>query len=156
MRKGSISSMIEIYFGVIIIMFLFFSSIYFAQRSEVNAEADVVAVNTGFECYNNLNNILKSENIFDSKTSYYLGKSDKDLENLESIRSYLVNMNSNYKLSISEDCESYIDGCEIEGENTVIIGDILGKKVDAKCSLAITKSNCEEDCVKFLNMEVYK
>ena len=31
MRKGSISSMIEIYFGVIIIMFLFFSSIYFAQ-----------------------------------------------------------------------------------------------------------------------------
>ena len=88
-----------------------------------------MAVNTGFECYNNLNNILKSENIFDSKTSYYLGKSDKDLENLESIRSYLVNMNSNYKLSISEDCESYIDGCEIEGENTVIIGDILGKKL---------------------------
>ncbi|MEK9635322.1 MAG: hypothetical protein VW079_01475 [Candidatus Woesearchaeota archaeon] len=157
MRKGSVASMIEIYFGVMIIMFIFVSSIYFSQQGEVRSNADVIAVNSGFECYNNLNNILKSDKIFDKKTSLHLGESDDDLTNLNKIDQHLLNLNLNFKLSISEDCESFEENCELDDSYTTINhGDLSNKEKVISCSLAISKKVCEEDCVKFLHMELYK
>ena len=97
MSKGQISSIFEIYFGVIIILFIMISSFYFAERSEINAEADVQAVNTGLECYSNLNTILKTESIFDEKTSIRLGKSATLQADLDQIKSKLSDL-SNFKL----------------------------------------------------------
>jgi len=157
MRKGSISSMIEIYFGVMIIMFIFISSIYFSQIGEAKSNADVIAVNSGFECYNNLNNILKSEKIFDKKTSLYLGESDNDLNNLQTINNYLNKLNSSYKLLISEDCDSFNDLCEFDDKiASSEHGNLTGKSKVVTCSAAISKKFCEEDCTKFIHMELYK
>jgi len=155
-NKGSISSMLEIYFGVIVIMFIFISSIYFAGRSEVNSEADVIAINTGLECYNNLNNILKTDKIFGEKSSYYLGRSNNEIQDLNSIKNYIVNINSDYRISFSENCDDIKEGCSISEEDSkIIIGDIDRKSIVTSCSMGIAKSICEEDCIKFINMEVY-
>ena len=97
-RKGSVASTFEIAFGVLIVMFIFISSIYFSQIGEVKSNADVVAVNSGFECYNNLNNILKTDKIFNEKTSIILGKSDDNASNLMTIVNYFENLNSDFKL----------------------------------------------------------
>ena len=124
-RKGSVASTFEIAFGVLIVMFIFISSIYFSQIGEVKSNADVVAVNSGFECYNNLNNILKTDKIFNEKTSIILGKSDDNASNLMTIVNYFENLNSDFKLIITEDCDSFEDTCEYEEsdiENQLISG----------------------------------
>ena len=156
-NKGSVGSMIEIYFGVMIIMFLFISSIYFANQSQANSTADVVAINSGFECYNNLNNILKTDKIFDTKTSLYLGESDNDLDNLNIINNYLENINLDFKLIISENCDSFEEYCEFDDLSVSSVhGDISNKIKTVSCSGAISKKICEEDCTKFLHMEIYE
>jgi len=157
-RKGSVASTFEIAFGVLIVMFIFISSIYFSQIGEVKSNADVVAVNSGFECYNNLNNILKTDKIFDEKTSIFLGKSEDNESNLIYIVNYFENLNSNFKLIITEDCDSFEDSCEYdESDSSYTKGDILEKEKVIICSAAISKQICEdEDCSKFIHMELYK
>lgn len=157
-RKGSVASTFEIAFGVLIVMFIFISSIYFSQIGEVKSNADVVAVNSGFECYNNLNNILKTDKIFNEKTSIILGKSEDNGSNLMTIVNYFENLNSDFKLIITEDCDSFEDTCEYEESDIYEIkGNISGKEKVILCSAAISKQICEdEDCSKFIHMELYK
>ena len=155
MSKGQVSSIFEIYFGVIIILFIMISSFYFAERSEINAEADVQAVNTGLECYSNLNTILKTESIFDEKTSIYLGKSATLQADLDQIKNKLSEL-SNFKLSILDKCDNFQEGCP-EEESIAEFTNVTGI-VEQGCAFPIAREECLEDtpCTIFLKMEVYE
>jgi len=155
MGKGQISGIIEIYFGVIIILFIMISSFYFAERSEINAEADVLAVNTGLECYNNLNNILKTESIFDEKTSIRLGKSSNIQSDLDKIRENLKEL-SPFKLSILTECSDFKESCP--GEESIASFDNVTGTTEQECAFPIIREECLPDtpCTIFLKMEVFE
>ena len=95
-KQGQIASkMVEIYLGSIIIMIIVFSSFFFSGMLVARANADAVAVNTGLECHNNLNAILKSDFIFDEKTSIRLGRSSELDADLLAIQNYFDELNFN-------------------------------------------------------------
>ncbi len=155
MRKGQLSSIFEIYFGVIVILFIMVSSFYFAEVSDVNAIADVQAVNTGLECYGNLNTILKTNSIFEDKTSIHLGKSATLQTDLDQIKNSLSEL-SKFKLSILDKCDKFKEGCP-EEESLAEFTNISGT-VEQSCAMPIAREECLEDtpCVIFLKMEVYE
>ncbi len=155
MAKGQISSIVEIYFGVIIILFIMFSSFYFAERSEVQGIADITAVNSGMECYNNLNILLKTDNIFQEKTSIRLGKSTELQADLERINNSLSEIR-NFNLFILDECTKFKEGCT----NSDSIAEIINSdssQDSKKCAFPIPRETCGEDsiCTIFLKMEMH-
>ena len=131
------------------------SSFYFAEKSEINADADVLAVNTGLECYNNLNNILKTESIFDEKTSIHLGKSANLQKDLDKIRDNLKEL-SDFKLSILTECSNFKEGCP--GEDSIAAFDNVTGIVEKECAFPVIREEClpNTPCTIFLKMEVFK
>ena len=131
------------------------SSFYFAERSEINADADVLSVNTGLECYNNLNNILKTESIFDEKTSIHLGKSATLQEDLDRIRENLKEL-SDFKLSILTECSNFKEGCP--DEESIAAFNNLTSTVEQECAFPVIREECLPDtpCTIFLKMEVFE
>ena len=102
------------------------SSFYFAERSEINADADVLSVNTGLECYNNLNNILKTESIFDEKTSIHLGKSATLQEDLDRIRENLKSSKrDSYTLIVNRSINKSLSRTIITSLTTFVVVMIL-------------------------------
>ncbi len=130
------------------------SSFYFAERSEINAEADVKSVNTGLECYNNLNNIIKTNSIFDEKTSMRLSKSATIQADLDSIRDDLPDL-TNFKLSVLDECDDFKKNC-LDSE-PIAETNTTGRS-EQKCTFPISREECIEGtpCTIFLQMEVFE
>tara|TARA_Y100000034_G_scaffold134138_1_gene201742 strand:- start:6368 stop:6844 length:477 start_codon:yes stop_codon:yes gene_type:complete len=153
-KKGAISYMLEIYFGVIIIFFIMVSSFYFAEQSEIKAEADVIAVSTGFECHNNINNIMKMNHIFGQRTSITIANSEQLSADLTTLSNELDKMISkNHTLRTYKICDSLKEGCGGTPDETISVGRMKGN-LD-KCVYAIPQADCEgEYCNIFIELEV--
>jgi len=162
-KKGQLASkMVEIYLGSIIVMIIVFSSFFFAGNLRTYAIADVEAVNTGIECYNNLNNIMKSDIIFDEKTTLRLAHTS-DLESeLISIKNYFQERNYlDFGLKIYESCSNY-DTYQLVDKDICSddepIANIVEENniIEQKCALVFPRICGEEICANYLAMEVYE
>ena len=169
-KRGQIASkMVEIYLGSIIIMIIVFSSFFFSGMLAARANADAVAVNTGLECHNNLNAILKSDFIFDEKTSIRLGRSSDVDADLSTIQTYFEELDFNkFNLQVYNECpnfndyelgdyETLKDMCQ-DSEEGVQNSNLAGGIIEQECALVIAQSpDCSEPpCQKFIVMEVYE
>jgi len=169
-KRGQIASkIVEIYLGSIIIMIIVFSSFFFSGMLVARANADAVAVNTGLECNNNLNAILKSDFIFDEKTSIRLGRSSDIDADLSTIQTYFEELDFNkFNLQVYKDCANFND---YEFGNDDTLKDMCGYSeedvqnsnseggiIEQECVLIIAQSpDCSDPpCRKFIVMEVYK
>ena len=169
-KQGQIASkMVEIYLGSIVIMIIVFSSFFFSGMLVARANADAVAVNTGLECNNNLNAILKSDFIFDEKTSIRLGRSSDIAADLFTIQNYFDELDFNkFNLQAYNHCPNFNDYelgkdeilkdmCR-DSEDTIQNSNPEGGIIEQECALVIAQSpDCSDPpCRKFIVMEVYE
>ena len=119
MKKGQISFMMELFIGAVLIMIIVSASYYFAQKSNITAEAIVYAQNAKTNCNVNINTLMQSDDFLGGKTSIVLalnhGETDSLLANLETIQLKLSDMlKEPFSLKLSETCTDITEACTPE------------------------------------------
>ncbi len=154
MKRGAINYIAELFIGAFILFFIIMAGFIFGEMSEAKADAEIFAVNTGAECYNNINNAMKMTQIFNGEqtSSVFSGTTDVQSD-LDTLQEWLNSaLPDDVMLNAYDECTSIVEGCESTPVATA--GEDIS---NSESCLFIVPRKCAADevyCNLFIEMEV--
>lgn len=154
MKKGAINYIAELFVGAFILFFIIMAGFIFGEMSDAKAETELFAINTGAECYNNINNVMKMDNIFNGEqTSSVFTKTTNLQSDLDTLQQWIDStLPDKIALKAYDECKSIVDGCDKEPIAT------SGEDIsNAETCLFIVPQKCTGDdyfCNLYIEMEV--
>tara|TARA_Y100000034_G_C6872189_1_gene398376 strand:- start:570 stop:1091 length:522 start_codon:yes stop_codon:yes gene_type:complete len=121
LKRGQINFMVELIIGSFLILLIVASSYYFAEKSNIEATADVYAENTESNCYVTLNTLMQSDQFLDGKTSTQLSDRTNLEDKLKIVRDKLETFlpNSDFSLTLFDECEDFRGECDKDEESKI-------------------------------------
>jgi hypothetical protein len=160
MKKGAINYIAELFIGAFILFFIIMAGFIFGEMSNAKAEAELFAINTGAECYNNINNVMKMDNIFNGKqTSSVFAKTTDLQSDLDTLQQWIAStLPDKIALKAYTECKSIVDGCDKDPIATSSNEESGDEDIlNAETCLFIVPQKCTGDdyfCNLYIEMEV--